>query len=213
MPAPMRVHSGTADRQALTASQSAFALWAARLWQRWRSAPASLSTVPPPGRRPLVSSRAVCGNRVRHTHRCLRTLRSRRSRSPPGGCKQARPPAKREHATHRCCRLPDTRRGESKAQSRRRHVCCQSLPLEHCRTPAQEDRLKRELTNMERDTGIKLRVLAQNYPETPGLAVKDFWSVRRWLAVLAGLQHLCPFCLRAIRSATRVAQVPDSAHM
>jgi len=137
----------------------------------------------------------VCGTFHTGAYVCLR---SRRSRSPPGGCEQARPPAKREHATHRCCRLPDTRRGESKAQSRRRHVCCQSLPLEHCRTPAQEDRLKRELTNMERDTGIKLRVLAQNYPETPGLA---------------GLQHLCPFCLRAIRSATRVAQVPDSAHM
>ncbi|KAK9839509.1 hypothetical protein WJX81_006258 [Elliptochloris bilobata] len=44
-------------------------------------------------------------------------------------------------------------------------------------TPGEEDRLKLELRNMEKDTGIKLRVLAQNYPETPGLAVKDFWAV------------------------------------
>ncbi len=63
----------------------------------------------------------VCGTFHTGAYVCLR---SRRSRSPPGGCEQARPPAKREHATHRCCRLPDTRRGESKAQSRRRHVCC-----------------------------------------------------------------------------------------
>ncbi|MCO5584715.1 hypothetical protein L7F22_038647 [Adiantum nelumboides] len=41
----------------------------------------------------------------------------------------------------------------------------------------QEGRIAKEVSNLEEDTGFKLRVLAQNYPNTPGLAVKDFWKV------------------------------------
>ncbi|KAG0487566.1 hypothetical protein HPP92_009661 [Vanilla planifolia] len=41
----------------------------------------------------------------------------------------------------------------------------------------QESRLRQEITDLEKSTGFKLRVLAQNYPETPGLAVRDFWQV------------------------------------
>ncbi|KAK1429480.1 hypothetical protein QVD17_11689 [Tagetes erecta] len=41
----------------------------------------------------------------------------------------------------------------------------------------QEKRLAKEIDSIEKDTGFKLRVLAQNYPDTPGLAIKDFWQV------------------------------------
>ncbi|KAA8516570.1 hypothetical protein F0562_016924 [Nyssa sinensis] len=41
----------------------------------------------------------------------------------------------------------------------------------------QEKRLAQEIASIENDTGFKLRVLAQNYPDTPGLAIKDFWQV------------------------------------
>ena len=33
----------------------------------------------------------------------------------------------------------------------------------------QELRLKQEIADIEKDTGYKLRVLAQNYPVTPGM--------------------------------------------
>ncbi|THG18339.1 hypothetical protein TEA_014795 [Camellia sinensis var. sinensis] len=41
----------------------------------------------------------------------------------------------------------------------------------------QEKRISQEIADIEKDTGFKLRVLAQNYPDTPGLAIKDYWQV------------------------------------
>lgn len=36
----------------------------------------------------------------------------------------------------------------------------------------QERRIRQEIAALEKDTGYKLRVLAQNYPDTPGMAAK-----------------------------------------
>lgn len=44
-------------------------------------------------------------------------------------------------------------------------------------TQGEIKRLTAQVEGIEEDLGIKVRVLAQNYPETPGLAVRDYWGV------------------------------------
>ncbi|KAL4451533.1 hypothetical protein ABPG75_007195 [Micractinium tetrahymenae] len=44
-------------------------------------------------------------------------------------------------------------------------------------TEGEERRIRQRVEALEQDTGVKLRVLAQNYPQTPGLAIKDYWGV------------------------------------
>lgn len=54
----------------------------------------------------------------------------------------------------------------------------------------QEIRLKQEIADIEKDTGYKLRVLAQNYPVTPGLFhVLSSLSVSYFL-YKGGLDHI-----------------------
>lgn len=44
-------------------------------------------------------------------------------------------------------------------------------------TSGQAKRLDKMMVNLENDTGFRLRVLCQNYPNTPGLAIRDYWSL------------------------------------
>mmetsp|Transcript_19350 Transcript_19350/g.57502 ORF Transcript_19350/g.57502 Transcript_19350/m.57502 type:complete len:237 (+) Transcript_19350:209-919(+) len=44
-------------------------------------------------------------------------------------------------------------------------------------TKGQQKRLDGLATKVEASSGFKIRVLCQSYPETPGLAIKDFWGV------------------------------------
>mmetsp|Transcript_17176 Transcript_17176/g.39488 ORF Transcript_17176/g.39488 Transcript_17176/m.39488 type:complete len:237 (-) Transcript_17176:580-1290(-) len=44
-------------------------------------------------------------------------------------------------------------------------------------TSGQAKRLDKMMATLEKDTGFRLRVLCQNYPNTPGLAIRDYWSL------------------------------------
>ncbi|KAF8674741.1 hypothetical protein HU200_048022 [Digitaria exilis] len=55
----------------------------------------------------------------------------------------------------------------------------------------QENRLRQEIEDLEKDTGYKLRVLAQNYPDTPGEFFYPLYG--RILGFLSVLSTLPPF--------------------
>jgi len=44
-------------------------------------------------------------------------------------------------------------------------------------TTGEAKRMDAKLAKLERDTGYRVRVLCQSYPMTPGLAIRDYWSV------------------------------------
>lgn len=44
-------------------------------------------------------------------------------------------------------------------------------------TSGQVKRMTDLLVSLEKDTGFRLRVLCQSYPNTPGLAIRDYWDL------------------------------------
>mmetsp|Transcript_21790 Transcript_21790/g.32306 ORF Transcript_21790/g.32306 Transcript_21790/m.32306 type:complete len:237 (+) Transcript_21790:89-799(+) len=44
-------------------------------------------------------------------------------------------------------------------------------------TTGQAKRMSDLIRSLEKETGFRLRVLCQSYPNTPGLAIRDYWSL------------------------------------
>jgi hypothetical protein len=51
------------------------------------------------------------------------------------------------------------------------------IQIEKFLTSGQARRMNDLLGSLERDTGFRVRVLCQNYPNTPGLAIRDYWDL------------------------------------
>jgi hypothetical protein len=51
------------------------------------------------------------------------------------------------------------------------------IQTEKILTPGQVKRMDAMLASLEKDTGFRVRVLCQKYPNTPGLAIRDYWDL------------------------------------
>jgi hypothetical protein len=51
------------------------------------------------------------------------------------------------------------------------------IDLQRFLTSGQVKAIDKQLAALETATGVKLRVLCQSYPNTPGLAIKDYWGL------------------------------------
>lgn len=53
------------------------------------------------------------------------------------------------------------------------------IQTEKILTPGQAKRVDAMLSSLEMDTGFRVRVLCQKYPNTPGLAIRDYWDLAK----------------------------------
>jgi len=51
------------------------------------------------------------------------------------------------------------------------------IQTEKILTAGQVKRMDAMLSSLEKDTGFRVRVLCQKYPNTPGLAIRDYWDL------------------------------------
>lgn len=51
------------------------------------------------------------------------------------------------------------------------------IDLANFLSKGQEKKITSSIQELEKLTGYKMRILCQSYPQTPGLAVKDYWGV------------------------------------
>jgi hypothetical protein len=60
------------------------------------------------------------------------------------------------------------------------------IQVEKFLTSGQAKRLEGLLANLEKDTGFRVRVLCQRYPNTPGLAIRDYWDLGKEVSRVIG---------------------------
>jgi hypothetical protein len=61
------------------------------------------------------------------------------------------------------------------------------IQVEKFLTSGQAKRMDGMLTSLEKETGFRVRVLCQNYPNTPGLAIRDYWDLAKEVRLVLSL--------------------------